>query len=212
MMACITSYFSDCFPTAWNDEREIDPATGKTKGHVTHTASGDIYGHGKTSDTDEIIRCKLAGLIFLHPFSRMIHLASRILYLLTGQWIVAGYQATLQEKNVKQLPMKGWEDILSVTQNSLFYLADALLKTTTLPFACALALGSCCIGLVHPLLGRRLFAKVEEAWSLTFLKPPETGIFLNFSAPCMQPNRIWREHNFYPLFKEKEKDESSPPV
>lgn len=208
MMICLEyafPCFPDCSTESWDDQRK-ESVCGSAQGHVTHRASGDVYGHEKESDTDLVIRIKLAALTVLHYPLSLLHAIAKIIYILSGHWAWSeGYAEALKEKNVEQLPMdslqEGIHSCFIVAKHSLFYLADALSKTLTLPVACVLGALSAFLGVFHPLLGRRLFAKVEESWSIHLAKPSEMTIFLNFSAPCMQPKRVREEQHFYEIFK-----------
>ncbi len=202
-----------CFDYVEGSDSWIDERGSSSQKRVFHKRSGDEYGMLKDSDLE--IRYKMFGLCAISPaifFSRAIF---RLAHLLSGQWAFGqGYTRALKtwrleryhapvDEAGKKLNAPGQKTLwVRTALYAACYFADALAKCVTLPIAALLAVTSTLIAIGDPLLARRCYAWVEEAWSLEFEKKSSLH-FLNYSAPCMQPKRIWDQIDLYPSIKER---------
>lgn len=210
---CSNYFFPD--PQIWRDERtEIAP--GNWKGRVIHRPSGDAYGHVNQADRDSTIRIKMLGLFFGAPLLTLYSVPLRILYLLSGTWVRVGYQEALSRWKIErhrcalnETPelAPGRATLYTyIALQSILRLTEATIKLATLPLAACLLMGAALIAIPSPFWARRTFALIQEFWSvnthrISFLgsskEAAEFRLFMNFQAPCMQPERIWEEHDIY---------------
>ncbi len=194
----------DCIDgvAAWTDERK-EPLSGR----VVHKRSGDEYGMLRDDNLE--IRCKMAGLFFITPVIFAVRILLRLGHLFSGHWAIGQgytralktwrlerYHAPIDEMGNKQQAPGFISLWIRVVLYSACYFADALSKCVTLPIAAMLSMSASFLAIADPLLARRCFAWVEEAWSLE-LERGSPLLLLNYSAPCMQPKRIWDQCDFY---------------
>lgn len=229
-MATICSSLNYFLPTSgpWNDDRapkvisnqtksyckcEIFP---KLKGQVVHIPSGDIYDHINHANSDRLIRFKMFLLFFWQPIGTFfVGAPLRAVYLCSGHWAWSeGYSKALarwkieryqcNRNNTLELAPDRLALYSYIAQESLLCLSKAVIKLATLPAAVLLAMGVTLLAIPYPLWARRIFALIEETWSVP-LHPrfaPLFNLFMNFRAPCMQPERIWEGHDFYTAFSD----------
>lgn len=197
-MAPICDFIASAFDESadWVDERFISE-DGKLQGYVIHRGSVDYYGHFKNADNNGAIRFKLT-LLALTVIPRAAWAALfRSCHLISGYWIWGqGVPEALvdwkQETGIYELCKKA-------AVCSLKHFAWASLTFLTYPLNLALGVGCFFVSIPRPLLGRRLFGQLEEAWGLPVYSPSFFTSLLNFHAPCMQPKRIWEIYNLYKM-------------
>ena len=212
MTSTIPLHSFTCCPSFWDDRRTID-SRGLTQGTVVHRASGDTYGKACYSDTNLTIQKKMVLLFIGTPFIGILRIIARIGHLLSGHWAwKQGCEEALASwkddrriavltNSSKKAP--GRIDLYARTVlYSLYRFSEALIKLVTQPLALALAMGASLIAVADPLLSRRFFAKIEEIWSIHLGEWSALDSIINYSAPCMQPDRVSDSLNFYRSFED----------
>ncbi|MDP1608931.1 MAG: hypothetical protein Q8L98_06435 [Chlamydiales bacterium] len=208
MSACC-SYITN-YSSIWEDQRNL-----YGRGYVIHKPSDDTYG--LTPDSNHTIRLKMALLFVACIPLNLMQIGLRMKHIVTGEWLQHAQKEALHSwrkerylcHQTKKGPLPNRTELKWRTAKLAARLfAEATLKCATLPLATFLKMAVCWLSIPDPLLARRLFGNIEEAW--TYHPEEETSpevSWSNYNALCMQPKRIWDQFNFYKLSKKHNLDD-----
>lgn len=208
MSACC-SYITN-YSAVWEDRRNL-----YGRGYVIHKPSGDAYG--LTPDSNHIIRFKMALLFVACIPLNLMQIGLRMKHIVTGEWLQHAKKEALHSWRIERYhchQTKNWqiphrkELQWRTAKLAARLFAEATLKCATLPLATFLKMAVCWLSIPDPLLARRLFGNIEEAW--TYHPEEETSpevSWSNYNALCMQPKRVWDQFNFYKLSKKYNLDD-----
>lgn len=192
-----------------------DSQTGK--GHVIEKSSKNIYNHvSNWRDIDQ--RLNFTKLFFSQAITApLIRIPYKLYDLFSGGSIRRGVEYAKREFRILSVETSGKVGrlayVLLMAKNILICLAKDICKIVTYPLAMIALQFVAILGIASPLDGWVIYSKVESIWrhdnTLNAHKVPAccTDLMFIYSAPCMQSQQSYKQHDLYPLLGNFEEDD-----